>query len=306
VRRRGALGRIGPDARAAVPALAQALRGGDAALAAGGGAGARRHRPGRRRRDGGPGAAAEVSGPGAGGQHPGRARADRAGGEQAVPGLEAFLRARLAAPAGGTVEVPNLEGESRPVGPGGEVVAAIDTLGAIGPDAAPAVPLLLQLVGSNVPERARAAVTALARVGKETLPELAKAVRKASPQVRGHYLDVLVEVGLDAGVVLPPLLGGLKDDDVEVRQRAAFNLGRLGPKAVAAVKPLAALLADPKEDGDLRGTAAQAAGARSARRRRPPCRRCAPPSRTRRLTCASGRPSRWVSSAPRRGQPCRS
>src|SRR5439155_1158612 len=81
-----------------------------------------------------------------------------------------------------------------------------------------------------------------------------------SPEVYSHYLDVLVDRGFDAALVLPRLLEGLKDDSTAVRQRAAYNLGRLGPKAAAAVKPLAALLADKKQDEDLRGTAAQALG----------------------------------------------
>ena len=52
---------------------------------------------------------------------------------------------------------------------------------------------------------------------------------------RGHYLDELVDRGFDAALVTPRLLEGLKDDSLEVRQRAAFNLGRLGPKAPARV-----------------------------------------------------------------------
>jgi HEAT repeat protein len=257
-----ALGRIGPDATAAVPALTKLLRSEDAAarqlavLALGGI---------------GPGSAGAVDelasllpsqdavltisaldalgriGPGA---------------KKAVPALVALLKARVAAPTptGDPLQVPRLDGGTRAVLPGGELLLIIDTLAAIGPDAAPAKGLLLELVGSPVPERARGAVSALARIGKETLPELAKAVKKGGPDVRGQYLDVLLEAGLDAGVVLPRLLEGLRDDSVEVRQRAAFNLGRLGPKAADAVKPLAALLADAKEDEDVRGTAAQSLG----------------------------------------------
>jgi HEAT repeat protein len=257
-----ALGRIGGGTQAAVPALALALRGGDAELRQ-----------------------MAVLALGGIGPDGGAAVEDLAGllksqdnvlvltvldalgrigpaAKPAVPALTAFLKARLAAPAPGgeAVQVPLLDGGSRAVAPGGEVVLAIDALAAIGPDAAPATELLLQIVGGQVPEQARAAISALGNIGKETLPKLAQAVAKARPEVRGHYLDVLVESGIEAGVVTPRLVDGLRDDSAEVRQRAAFNLGRLGPKAVAAVKPLAALLADVKQDEDVRGTAAQALG----------------------------------------------
>jgi HEAT repeat protein len=169
---------------------------------------------------------------------------------------------------------------------------AVDALGEIGPDAAPAVPLLYELFGGRGKVLRDSAAVALGRIGRLAVPFLAEGLkaedaklrrrcvvvlRQADRQgeevallagalhdpdgaVRGEVIDALRTLGPRARTVVPELLKLLGRAAAAESGQVVFALGSIGPEASAAVPVLIGLVKDKKRDGDLRGLAAQALG----------------------------------------------
>jgi HEAT repeat protein len=198
-----ALGLLGPAAREALPALAQALRDADepvrlnAAYALG-----------------------EI-------------------GEPAVPALTDALRAgpedaRRAAGYGlAAAGEPAVEALLGMAGDGEEQVrlAAVDALGDLGRTAAPAVPVLARALRDESEWVRRHAAEALGFLGAPAgaaAPALAEALRDERPYVRFNAATALARIGPAAAAAVPALVQTLGDADRYARGWAALALRRIG------------------------------------------------------------------------------
>jgi HEAT repeat protein len=134
-------------------------------------------------------------------------------------------------------------------------------LGALGPPAAQAVPVLvdeLQAVPEDERGLRRTILWTLGEIGPPArvgLPLLTAALSDPDEDVRFAAAQSLWTVGGDAKPALPVLLsvGGQQTRDPADRCRAMHLMGRMGPLAKAAVPMLTDALTDP--DPDVRGAA---------------------------------------------------
>jgi HEAT repeat protein len=154
---------------------------------------------------------------------------------------------------------------------------AAQALGAMHSDAAAAVPALTEAMrGTNV-VLCRLAAKALSEVGQPAIPDLICHLSHHDPFVRGEAAVALGWIGPDAAPAVPALVAVLsavpkvpltqtpppasKSDDTatpedNARMYAAQSLGRIGPAAASALSALAQALHDPHVPV---GTAAQLA-----------------------------------------------
>jgi len=145
---------------------------------------------------------------------------------------------------------------------------AVDALGKIGPRA-DSVELLAALVRETACPGRGLAAEQLGRVGgaaHAAVPDLIEATSDARPDVRWRAVWALGQIGPDAAPAVPALRTALADADV--RWRAAEALGEIGPTAAAAVPDLVPLLEDPSSN--VRWRVATALGAIGVRRAAPP------------------------------------
>lgn len=122
---------------------------------------------------------------------------------------------------------------------------AIDGLAAIG---APAVAKVSRLVGADDPPTCRAACEALARMGRAAegaVSSLLVALKHDDADVRRHAAEALGAVGAWPERTVSALAEALRDDSPSVRAHAAYALGRFGVAAESAVPALAEVLRDP-------------------------------------------------------------
>jgi HEAT repeat protein len=92
------------------------------------------------------------------------------------------------------------------------VELAAEAIGSIGPQATPAVPALMDLLGEN------------------------------DANVHGRAADALAKIGPEA---VPALIKALSDPVAAKRKAATWALGKMGPGATAAVPDLRRLASDP-------------------------------------------------------------
>ncbi|MBI3273053.1 MAG: HEAT repeat domain-containing protein [Planctomycetes bacterium] len=133
-------------------------------------------------------------------------------------------------------------------------------------DAPEAMPVALQVLRTQSdPRLLSKAVEALPDVPPATLGaerraevvgQLAALAGSASPEVRIRAYRALADWG-DEGRT-PTLLAGLRDADMTVRATAAYALALRSESSRPARAALVALLQDPREDPEVRGTAADA------------------------------------------------
>lgn len=152
-------------------------------------------------------------------------------------------------------------------------------LGRIGPEAADAIPALLDELHSDRPNRRQAACTALGMIHLKAdvvLPELVRLFAQRDVLVRRAAYDAAARFGPEAAPlfanalddpaaniritaaralwkathktdkILPVLLAALKDKEAGTRSAAAWALGEMGPAAAAAVPALAEEMNDPR------------------------------------------------------------
>jgi HEAT repeat protein len=133
-------------------------------------------------------------------------------------------------------------------------VAALHVLGAVGPEATPAVPTIVGLLTSSSPAVRGAAVAALVGIGagdSATRVALASSTRDHESMVRETALEALMRLGADASTVLAFALPALEDTAPSVREQAAYTLGALRPIPATAINSLARLLWDPTRGARL-------------------------------------------------------
>ena len=241
-----ALANIGPEAKAAVPALIE-------------GFGSRRRGRDRDRRQVQTRAAFALSRIGAA-AIPALIEALktdddglRAGAAKALAGMGAEAGAAIPA------LIANLKGDDEVRR---EVVEALGAIGAVKPlaealqsaDSRTGAALALAIAGSSAKEAAPAILdllkketdvptriallSALPKIGadpQQAVPLLVDGVKDENEQVRHAAVNALVPM---RAVALPALTALLKDDNAAVRQRAGRALGRMGPDAAPAVPAL--------------------------------------------------------------------
>jgi HEAT repeat protein len=119
----------------------------------------------------------------------------------------------------------------------GTPAAVADALGAIGKDAAPAIPKLVERLGEGelprfstelpVSDVGVHAAFALGRIGKDAVPLLVPCLTDKRSEVRSNAACALDLIGPDAEGAVAPLIELLKDRDWLVRQCAAEALGNI-------------------------------------------------------------------------------
>ncbi len=134
-------------------------------------------------------------------------------------------------------------------------IAAVDALATIGPPATPGI--IAQLRGPK-PQARHGAILVLQKMDPkqaQAVIPLAEALKDADSSVRSAAADALAEFGPDAAAAVPELLATLKRaEPSEVQASVIQALGKIGPAASEAVRPLATMLADRLDDpADIQG-----------------------------------------------------
>jgi HEAT repeat protein len=145
-------------------------------------------------------------------------------------------------------------------------LAVLDTVTALGHDAASAVPALLLTLRSDYGGQGREeshqdyrSALALAAVGKPAVEGLRSLLKERKESVRAEVVMGLGRIGPDAEAAIPDLIPLLGDKNERIRREASLALGRIG---IAAVEPLIAAAADG--DVTVRARAVEGLGNTSA------------------------------------------
>jgi len=110
---------------------------------------------------------------------------------------------------------------------------------------------------SSRDERRHVAFEKLLEIGEPAVPTLLELLGSDNPSISGDALNALTQLGPRARSAVPELVRMLQSDR-QNRGQAAWVLGRIGPDAASAVPALTAALRDP--DHARRESAAQALG----------------------------------------------
>jgi len=136
---------------------------------------------------------------------------------------------------------------------------SVRLLGQLGKDAQPAVPTLARALKDKSVEIRRAAAGALAELGplsKEALPDLEAAVKDKDKNVRCSAIYALGSFGKDAAKTVPMLAGCVRENIVEIRLAAIRSLGNIGVDSKEAKNAL--LDAARESQTDIREAATDA------------------------------------------------
>jgi HEAT repeat protein len=127
--------------------------------------------------------------------------------------------------------------------PPGDGMKVVDVLERIGPDARPALPVLVKLLAC-VPEKPVG--EALCRIGPDAacVPPLLKTLDSKSWRLASMAGQALFAVRPDVGSALPAVLEALESPQLQVRVHAAILAARMGPAAKEAVPRLRKLLGE--------------------------------------------------------------
>lgn len=120
----------------------------------------------------------------------------------------------------------------------GARLAAIQSLGRLGPRAAPAVPALVDFLAeadSNLGSPHQASVGALKGIGPEARPALVAALAAPQARTRQGAVEALLQMGPASREAVPAIAKLLEDADVAVRLAAAEAVWRLDRRPQTAV-----------------------------------------------------------------------
>jgi HEAT repeat protein len=186
----------------------------------------------------------------------------------AVPALRDLLRQPPVTPAL-TVGFPfpgrpypfgpfAMPGQPRLIGPEQATPLVLATLGRIGPDAAEAIPDLVELMHHDKSQY-KIILPVLANLGPAALKTLLESANNPDADVRVVAVEALGSVVPAQEKAVEALLPSLKDKNEAVREQALFSLVRMGPAARSAVPALIEILEQRGNDAG-QGLAAQALG----------------------------------------------
>lgn len=116
-----------------------------------------------------------------------------------------------------------------------EKEALVVALGMIGPDAAPAIPVLCAALKGK---RGYSAAKALSCIGSQALPALQEAMESADHDVRWNAAIAMSDLRADPHVLAPIFIKMLEGPHGHFRQQAAAGLGRLGADGQEGVPAL--------------------------------------------------------------------
>ena len=142
--------------------------------------------------------------------------------------------------------------------------AAVDALGDIGTEAGIAIPAIIQLLKDKKGKKLaplsveEAADDALRKIGPPTVHILIQMLKNKDESVRKAAVEALENIGAEANTAIAPFTELLTDNNEEVRAAAAFVLGKMGSEAKTAIPTLTMLLKDKNKD--VRRAAAEALG----------------------------------------------
>lgn len=125
-------------------------------------------------------------------------------------------------------------------------LAAVHTLGAVGEDAAGALPALLVVAGED--ELRDEAMRAIAAIGPKAVPLLITVLQEG-PWLAAPACRALGDIGKPAAPAVPWIAKVLDDPSIENRTAACEALGDIGVSAKSAVPALAAALRAPFNGG---------------------------------------------------------
>ncbi|MDP7162361.1 MAG: HEAT repeat domain-containing protein, partial [Phycisphaerae bacterium] len=134
-------------------------------------------------------------------------------------------------------------------------ISAARAFGKMGPVAGPAVPILIKNLKHKNAKVRRTATLALGQIGsaaEAAVPVLIKELKEKPLE----GAEALSGIGPKAAAATPALVETLKHKDWRVRETAARALGKIGPAAKAAVPQLTEALKD--ENTEVRAVAGEA------------------------------------------------
>jgi HEAT repeat protein len=126
-------------------------------------------------------------------------------------------------------------------------LAAVETLGKVGPAAKTTLPALEKTLKDKDAKIRRAALEAMGKIGRDSLPILLVALKE--DPLRAGAAAALGTIGRPARDAVPTLCKMLEDPDPEARRNAATALGRIGPQTAEVIPALAKTLHD-KDAGE--------------------------------------------------------
>lgn len=122
---------------------------------------------------------------------------------------------------------------------------AINHLGEFGADAGAAIPQLINIIQEdNSGFYSLPASATLAKIGKESVPFLAKLLLDEKVEIRRIAVIRLKEIGTQAEAAIPQLICALEDSDPEVRWYAVITIAKIGLPAKEAIPQLIERLKD--------------------------------------------------------------
>jgi len=146
-------------------------------------------------------------------------------------------------------------------------MVALRAIGAIGPEAAPAIDRLMELLSHEDPTVRMWATFALSGMGKEAVAALVKALDDEGWYVARLAADKLGVMGSDAKAAVPALAEQVSHRNGDCAYWATEALEQMGPDAAEAVPALTEALSHPTSAGTRHG-AASALGAIGSKARR--------------------------------------
>ncbi len=121
--------------------------------------------------------------------------------------------------------------------------AAARALVDLDPDPEIAHSVIKKVMEGASPEVLGAAMDAMASLGKKVLPRLIEAL--GNEEVRARAADVIRRIGPEAKAAVPALIEALEDRSAETRNEVLFALAAVGPDARQAVPAVTKALKDP-------------------------------------------------------------
>jgi HEAT repeat protein len=122
---------------------------------------------------------------------------------------------------------------------------AVEALRKIGPAAAKeSGPALTVVLADDIRSNQEAARRALEAMGPAALPVVLPSLKSPDAWVRGNAAEVVGAISGGRGDAVSALSLLLTDDSLWVRASAAWSIGRIGPRAKSAARPMAKALSE--------------------------------------------------------------